>query len=427
MISITLGNSYSSIKGLSPKAEKQLRDKLSYVVGGSSAYFSKYGPRRKSLLSKRGEFPTGLLGRVVEEFDYKTTLVVDKRTKPAYKPTRSKTYTESYLWQKAAVEVASAFGRGTISAVTGSGKSRVIKLLAEYYGLKTLVIVPSLEIKKQLQSDFKDMPLVRVENIDSKVLNTLKNIDVLIIDEAHHSASATYQKLNKTAWSTIYYRFFLTATPFRNDAEETLLYESIAGDLIYSLSYKDAVVNGYIVPVEAYILEVPKQKTDAFTYQQVYSQLVVNNTAANELIGYTLLMLNQAKINTLCLVTEVAHGNKLSELTGLPFVNGADNDSRDYIDLFNRGEIPAIIATTGVMGEGVDSKAAEYVIIAGMGKAKSRFQQQVGRVLRKYKNKESGKVIIIRNTGHKYLLRHFNAQVKILLDEYGVKPVKLDL
>jgi superfamily II DNA or RNA helicase len=138
-------------------------------------------------------------------------------------------------------------------------------------------------------------------------------------------------------------------------------------------------------------------------------------------------MLTKANVSTLCLVTEVAHGNKLAALTGLPFVNGADNDSRDYIDLFNRGEIPSIIATTGVMGEGVDSKAAEYVIIAGMGKAKSRFQQQVGRVLRRYKNKETGKVIIIRNPSHKYLLRHFNAQVKTLLDEYGVKPVKLNI
>lgn len=138
-------------------------------------------------------------------------------------------------------------------------------------------------------------------------------------------------------------------------------------------------------------------------------------------------MLNQAKISTLCLVTEVAHGNRLAALTGLPFINGTDNDSRDYIHQFNNGEQMAVIATTGVMGEGVDSRAAEYVIIAGMGKAKSRFQQQIGRVLRRYKDKESGKVIIIKNTSHKYLIRHFNAQLKVLLDEYGVKPVKLDI
>lgn len=402
-------------------------DKLSYVVGGSASYFSKYGPRRKSLLSKRGEFASGLIGRVVEALGSKPVQIVDKRTKPAYRTTSSPTYETSYPWQKAAVEAAVSFKRGIISAVTGSGKSRVIKLLAERYGLKTLVVVPSLEIKKQLQQDLNDLPLVRVENIDSKVLKTLSDFDLLIIDEAHHSASATYQKLNKTAWTKIYYRFFLTATPFRNDAEETLLFEAIAGDLIYQLSYKEAVANGYIVPIEAYTLEVPKQKTDAFTYQQVYSQLVVNNEPANELIAYTILMLNQAKISTLCLVTEVAHGNRLAALTGLPFINGTDNDSRDYIHQFNNGEQMAVIATTGVMGEGVDSRAAEYVIIAGMGKAKSRFQQQIGRVLRRYKDKESGKVIIIKNTSHKYLIRHFNAQLKVLLDEYGVKPVKLDI
>ncbi len=64
MITITVDNSYSKIEGLTPAQEQGLRRELSYVVGGSSAYFSGYGPRRKSLLSKKNEFPTGLLGRV---------------------------------------------------------------------------------------------------------------------------------------------------------------------------------------------------------------------------------------------------------------------------------------------------------------------------------------------------------------------------
>jgi len=61
VITVTIGNSYSKITGLSPHQDKELRNLLSYTVGGSSAYFSGYGPRKRSLLSKRGEFPTGLL------------------------------------------------------------------------------------------------------------------------------------------------------------------------------------------------------------------------------------------------------------------------------------------------------------------------------------------------------------------------------
>lgn len=65
MAQVVINNSYSKVTNLAPKHEKELRKKLSYVVGGSNSYFSKYGPRRSSLLEKNGSFPTGLLNRVL--------------------------------------------------------------------------------------------------------------------------------------------------------------------------------------------------------------------------------------------------------------------------------------------------------------------------------------------------------------------------
>ncbi len=77
------------------------------------------------------------------------------------------------------------------------------------------------------------------------------------------------------------------------------------------------------------------------------------------------------------------------------------------------------------MSEGVDTKVCEVVVVAGAGKAKSQFMQACGRAVRNYPGKESAKIIIIKDKSHKYLLRHYAAQSKILLDEYGVKPVRL--
>jgi hypothetical protein len=64
MITITIDNSYSKIIGLDAKQEKALKTELSYVVGGSSAYFSGYGIKKRSLLGKKGDFATGLYFRV---------------------------------------------------------------------------------------------------------------------------------------------------------------------------------------------------------------------------------------------------------------------------------------------------------------------------------------------------------------------------
>lgn len=314
---------------------------------------------------------------------------------------------------------------------TGSGKSIAMALLIKKFQLKTLVIVPNLELKRQLTEVFEqffvDTKDIIIENIDSPRLKKIYDVDLLIIDECHRSAAITYRQLNKNYWNNIYHRFFFSATFFRNDPEEQLLMESIVGTAIYQLTYKEAVSKKYIVPIEAYYIDLPKQETDAWTYKQVYNELVVHNEYRNNAIGALLLRLLGHGLPSLCLVREVVHGKLLSELAGIPFVSGYDDASRQYIKPFNAGDIKSLIGTTGILGEGVDTKPCEYVIVAGLGKAKSQFMQQVGRAVRKYPGKESAKIILIRDRSHKFTLRHYNAQVKILKEEYGVKPMKLEI
>jgi len=427
MIQIEINNSYSNIKGLSAADEKALRHALSYIVGGSSSHFSAFGPQRRSLLDKKGNFPTGLLHRVSSFLAKKQAIILqhDNRKKPI--PEGASVSIDSYPWQNDALISAIYGSRGIISAPTGTGKSRVISLIASYFNLKTLIVVPSLEIKRQLAETLKDLSNITVLNIDSTRLKTATHYDVLIIDEGHHVAAKTYHKLNKTAWNNIYYRFFLTATPFRNDAEEMLLFEAIAGQVIYKLDYHTAIKEGYIVPIEGYYINVPHQTTDAVSWTGVYKDLIVNNTPRNVIIGALLARLHGAQKSTLCLVKEVAHGKILSEMTGLPFISGEDADSRKYIRQFSAKQIMAIIATTAMMGEGLDTKACEYVLIAGLGKAKSQFMQQVGRAVRRYEGKESAKIVLFKDTSHKWCLKHFNAQAKIMKEEYRAKPMKLEI
>lgn len=431
LITLAIDNSYSKVSGLTAPQEKELRGRLSYVVGGKSAFFSGYGPQRRSLLSKRGDFPTGLLEEVYSFFaDNKLTwgMLIEKRFKPFSQTLQRALTAKPYPWQVEATQMAISHARGIISAPTGTGKSLAMALLVSELNMPTLIVVPSLEIKKQLQESFVNLGVdnVTIENIDSPTLDTPSYFDCLIIDEAHHVAAKTYHKLNKTAWNKIYHRYFFTATPFRNDSEETLLFKAIAGSILYQLSYADAVDNGYIVPVDAYYIEIPKQYTCAFTYAQVYKELVVENTIRNGIISRLLVNLQQSSIATLCLVREVQHGETLSALTGIPFVSGEDEASRDYIRQFNTGEIKVLIGTTGILGEGIDTKPCEYVVIAGLGKAKSQFMQQVGRAVRTFPGKNSAKVIIFKDTSHKFLIRHYNAQRVILKSEYGVLCHKLE-
>lgn len=434
MITIEVDNSYSQIKGLTSAQFAILRKVLSYEVDKQTTYFSGGFAARKYLIDKKGYFPSGLLYRVKETLKAKALpfALTDLRTRPKGCPAipLAPSAPKPYHDQTEALDFALALEQGIISMPTGTGKSMVIALLSARLGLYTLVVVPTVEIKSQLTESLDkiitDTSKILVENIDSPRLANLKGLEVLIIDEAHHVAASTYTKLNRTAWKDIYYRFMFTATPFRTKTEENLIFEGIAGRVIYKLAYKDAVVRGYIVPVEAFYVDVKKQEANGTTWAQVYSELIVNNTGRNDQIAGLLTSLQAAEASTLCLVKEIKHGELLSRLTGIPFTNGQDEESRKYIKQFNTGKIKALIGTTGVISEGVDTKACEYVIVAGLGKAKSGFMQSVGRCLRTYPGKDSGKVIIFRDSSHKFCSRHYAAQRDILRTEYGVELIKLE-
>jgi superfamily II DNA or RNA helicase len=53
--------------------------------------------------------------------------------------------------------------------------------------------------------------------------------------------------------------------------------------------------------------------------------------------------------------------------------------------------------------------------------------QQCGRGFRRYEDKESCKIILIKDSSHKWTKQHFKAQCKILEEEYGVIPLKINV
>jgi len=436
MISLKIDNSYSQITNLTAQQYRQLRDLLSYNIDDRAAYFSgSFYNKKRYLIDKKGNFPTGLLHHVLiwlakNRLKYTRQEVrrVPRGADYHYRVLNLLNPPEPYPDQINAVEAALCASRGTISMPTGTGKTLTMAILINSLRLKTLIVVPNLELKKQIFEAFRTYfgafeHFITVKNIDDPSLYEETNYDCLIIDEAHHSAAKTYRQLNRKAWNNIYFRFFFTATPFRSKDEERLLYESICGEVIYRLSYKEAVEKGYIVPVEAHYIEVPNcNLKQVNSWPQFYSKFVVNNEKRNDIIHGLLLKFHAARLPTICLVKEIEHGNILSKLTGFPFVHGEDKSA---LEKFNKGEIKSIIGTVGVLGEGVDTKPAEIIVIAGLGKSKNSFMQQVGRGVRTYPDKESCHVILFLDKSHKWSRDHFRAQRKYLLEEYGIKPSKL--
>jgi len=439
VIVLEVNNSYSRITGLTDAQHKELKDLLSYEIDSQQAYFSGTYKNKRTLFGKRGDFPTGLLYLVRGWLKKQKCLpsVKDLRKRPAaiIGGFDASLPVTPYPEQIEASEACLRHHRGIVAAPTGVGKSLITALIISKLKVRTLIVVPTLELKRQLTESLSSIfprhkvgefgKDIAVENIDALDVNKPANYDAVIIDEFHHSAAKTYRLLNKKSWVNVYYRIGLTATPFRSNDNEKLLLESILAEVIYKIDYTTAVARSYIVPLEAYYIEVPKTEVEGYTWSEVYSELVVNNEPRNKIIKNLIQTLDGHHVLTL--VKEIEHGEWLSTISKTLFANGQDKTSREYINRFSTGGIKSLIGTTGILGEGVDTKPAEWVIIAGLGKSKNAFMQQVGRAFRMYPGKESAKIIFFKDTSHKWTINHFNAQCKILREEYGVKPVKLEV
>lgn len=420
----------SRVGGLSPTQFKSLREVLSYQADPQASYFSGGYAQKRYLLGKRGEFPTGLLYLVKEFLRGTEYPVADARKLPPARPGlfEPRLGVTPYPEQIEASETCKRHTRGIVVAPTGFGKSVIIALIITKLQVRTLIVVPSLGLKKQLTESLtktfgvKAMKHISVQNVDALDPKVPAQFDCVIIDEFHHSGARTYRELNKKAWAGVYYKFGLTATPFRSQENERLLLESVLSKVIFRVEHETAVKKGYIVPVEAYYYDLPKQDVEGYTWNQVYNELVINNSYRNTLICNLLKRLGD--FPTLCLVKEIKHGELLRDSAGVPFANGEDGDAKTLIDRFN-SESGQLIGTTGVLGEGIDTKPAEYIILAGLGKSKNAFIQQIGRGFRVVPGKECCKVILFRDKSHKWTLAHFKAQVKYLKEEFGIVPSKL--
>lgn len=441
MVKIIINNSESQVQGLGESDFKKLREEMTYCVTAQASYFSGgFKSNKRHLMDAKGRFPTGLLYIAEAFMSAGSYLTYDRQDNRCPKMGREGVFLASlpvtpYKEQLEAAEAAKRHSRGIIVAPTGSGKSLIVALIIEKIKVNTLVVVPSLELKRQLTETLskifgedklgKGKP-IWVTNVDSlDVRESTTGYDCVIIDEFHHSAAKTYRQLNKKSWNHIYYRFGLTASPFRSQDGERLLLESILSKVIYKVNYQDCVLAKRIVPLEAYYYEIPKTPCSATTWAQVYSQLIVNNKTRNDLITELMISLNSGKKSQLTLVKEIQHGKILSRDGTFPLVTG-QNDERHLVEAYSQGQIGSLVSTTGIMGEGIDSRACEYVIIAGLGKSKPAFMQQVGRCFRNFPGKESGKVILFLDKSHKFTARHFAAQIKYLREEYGVVAIKLE-
>lgn len=209
----------------------------------------------------------------------------------------------------------------------------------------------------------------------------------VIIDEAHHAAADSYQRVidHVTDADLI---LGVTATPERHDGKSL---ESIFDELVFAKSIEEMIREGYLVPpvgkrisVDVDLSQVKVTAGD-FQGEALASALEEAGTPAEVLATY---MEHGENRKTLVFAPTVAMAHHLADVfrgAGLS-AEALDGETpkleRDGIlNRLKTGETN-IVCNVGVLTEGFDEPSVSCVILAAPTKSRAKYTQIIGRGLR---------------------------------------------
>lgn len=170
--------------------------------------------------------------------------------------------------QEECLTIIAANDCGVVAAPTGFGKGAVILMLCLLYPrAKIHIVTPGRDlVSKTVRQLTKYLPNIgqvgfgkkRIERITVFSADSLHasdyDADILIVDEAHELMAPTYGTyLVKYKYSR---NFAFTATPTGRADKADIKMESLFGEVIFSMSYQEAVDLHLVVPIEVRWLDL---------------------------------------------------------------------------------------------------------------------------------------------------------------------------
>lgn len=455
-IVIEVHNGYSQIIGqLTKPCIDQLRFATSYAVPGSffsKAYQNGYWDGRRHLFNIKGQtFPTGLLSYVKEILQQNQFLysIKDCRKKPT--PSLSLQFHNTTLrpYQEDTVKQSMYKQRGIIRIATAGGKTVTAAKLIADLSVPTLILIHKRDIFWQIIETLErtlQVPIgrigigeVKIEPITVAMIQTVarvfdkdteddeedipelddpsmvtdfvSKVQCVIVDEGHHISQGQYEAVLKHC-PEAFYRYALSATPFRSDKAD-LVIEAHTAKKIVDISASHLIELGYLAKPDFYMCQFKHSKQPtSLSYAQLYTQEIVTNTARNDLIIELAKKFLKARKTILIAVTRIEHGEILEALLKAiepttVFAHGEVNseERRQILKELDARTRQIVIATT-VFGEGVDVPNLDVLINAKAAESAVDALQLAGRALRITPTKKTATIVDIMDTGCRFFEKH---------------------
>ncbi len=329
--------------------------------------------------------------------------------------------------QKLAVKDFDDFNDGFLEASTGAGKTVMALNLIAKRNVPTLIIVHTIELIEQwkerintflkipikdigqlggTKKELKEITITTIQTL-YKMSDSIANMfGHVVVDEAHKVPSRTFQEALNPFYSK--YLLGLTATPYRADKLEKLMFASL-GPIIHTidtnlLKKNKSVLNPQIIIKETNfqlhsistkinnkgkeVFEYPKQNDYTTIMNQISEDTNRNIMICQDIEqfmgkGMSIVICDRKK-QCYILFTILYEAGIYSEV----LEGSLNKKKREKITKkLNNNEVPVLIATGKLIGEGYDCKHLTNIFLASPIKYKGKLIQYIGRVLRPEKNK----------------------------------------
>lgn len=455
------------------------KTKLPLTQEGESIYLVEH-------LGKTIHIPTGLLMKLTA---YLKLLKYDYQIEKKIVPTALDYKSHIACLREDQLECVSKalkFKRGIIKAYTRFGKSLVTGDFLNQFSNETfrLIIVPKVDLLYQMRKDIAkwiglneddlgligdsnfnlkpitiaipDTLAIKIADLDSETINYLNKVQVVVMDEIHRLNNPTTSLVSDYLVNTEY-RIGLSATPY---VDNFLILEGMLGNVIVEKTEKDGMTNGVIDNPTLYFhkLESTVKLTNSLSnfkfnsgsfgpkemkiYNTLYDQLICLNSGRNNLgIEIVLQRLKEGR-TVVILVKKVGNtgGVKHSEIIrnlllekeiDFPIVSGVTKNRSSYFEKLDSGELKGIIASTGILTDGVTLRSVSSLVMMCAGSEKKAYEntkqvkdfvQRVGRTL----TKDEGKlkpVIDDFMDNQSIFVSQSESRIKAAISTYGKENV----
>ena len=285
---------------------------------------------------------------------------------------------------------------------TGCGKTVVFNTIANQRPGKTLILAHRDELIEQARSKFysmfgdtpgkikaseSDIRYVTVGSVQTMCRRDYSGLfDTVIVDEAHHAISPSYQTvLGQFPEAKV---LGVTATPDRGDKKSLARYfDGIA----YEYKLKNAVSDGYLVPIIA--------KTEPLEIDMTEVKISMGDfevgSIAESLEPYLpkiaeAIRLDASARKTVVFCPLISIAQELAGMIpGAREVNGASENRKKTLEWFDKAGPGAVLCNAMLLTEGWDCPSCDCVVVLRPTKVRSLYAQMIGRGTRLFPGKEN--------------------------------------